>query len=350
MIQIMQNVLLQAEGDNLVITFSNLDQWIRLRVKAEIKEEGSITVPMLKLNDIIKNLSADSILIEESKYQVTIKCGGSTFRLIGLSADGYPPYPIDSEDTAKLIKCVDLIRIIRNTEPCKSADVIRMAINSVYVCVNGNKVTSVATDGRRLAVDSATTIGDADTLFSANIPSESIPLIMNNLQSGDTVMFSRTDKSARFRIELPSTSDTLVGNIQIITKLVEGNFPDYTRVMPDVSIYQHSITVERELLINQVRRVSLVADDKSRTVVFKISEGVLRISAVSNTYGSAIEEMVLEGNQTADLSIALNPDLLISMLKPLTSDKVTIFLNGELEPCVIRDGEYTSVLMPLRLS
>ena len=348
---VLNNVLIKAEGDTVVLTTTNLDLGIRCSIKAEVERAGEITLPVKKLAAIVNAMPQQEITLESGDGQVArIRSGRSDFqRFNGLKAEDFPPLPSFVDQHNYELGPQELLNMLRSVSYAQSSDENRYILNSVFFNFSEGKLTLVATDGRRLALISRDMKIDREDEGSIILPAKTVSELEKLLTQGKSVKISFNDRQVAFDIEVgeESSSSGLIGSIYLVSKIVEGSYPNYKQVIPKET--EHRIKVERELMLETVRRVALMTTDKQNSVRLKISDNCLEISGQSSDLGEAKEPIEVEYDGP-EVQIGFNPEFLLSPLNNLTKDEVFFEFKDEMSPGVFKTlDNFLCVVMPLRI-
>jgi DNA polymerase-3 subunit beta len=219
-------------------------------------------------------------------------------------------------------------------------------LNGAYFLVENNSLNFVATDGRRLALTSSE-VPNCDIQKSVIVPAKMIGELERTLGIGENARIFMTDRQIAFSIDV-SSENNLSDTIYIVSKIVEGKYPNYKQVIPSSSDYR--VRLDREQLLSIVQRIALVADEKDYSVRLKFEKNLLEISARSMSYGEAREALPIAYDEKA-VEIAFNPQFLIDPFKVLTSDEIFFEFKDEFSPGIIRTNDtFLCVIMPLRIN
>ncbi len=348
---ILRNVLIEASDGTVTLRTTNLDLAIRCTIKADVEEEGGLTLPVRKLSSIVRELPNLDVFIEtDSKPTARIKSGGSKYQIVGIAAEEFPPLPSFDDQHDFTLPQDEMVGMLRSVSYAQSSDESRHILNGVFFNFAEDKLTMVATDGRRLAMigfDVPVADGQAGHLI---LPAKTVGELERLLGQGESVKISFSDRQVAFEIDLDDSSkgNGLVENLYLVSKTVEGRYPDYQQVIPKET--EHRIRVERELLHECVHRAALVISEKSNSVKMKISENLLEISGRSAEFGESHESMAIK-YEGPEVQIAFNPQFLLDPLKAVPQDEVYLEFKDELSPGVFKTLEnFLCVVMPLRLS
>jgi len=341
---ILSNVLLKADAGRLDLTATDLDVTISCGVQAEVKRPGATTLPVKKLFGIVRELATNEIDLDvDDKNACALRAGPSYYKINGLAAEEFPPLPQFEEKKRVTVPQDKLKSMLRKTSFAISTDETRFVLNGIFMSLKEQKVTMVATDGRRLALVDEEVDLSAESEGEFIVPTKAINELNRLLQEKGEVELKFTDNQAAF---------TLKGEgdfaILIITKLVEGNYPNYRQVIPAEA--KERIALAREELLHALRRAEIMTSEKSNSVKLSFSKNNLAITANTPEVGEARETLAIN-YKGRDMAIAFNPIYLMDPLKALDSDEVYLELIDELSPGIVRmNGPFLYVLMPMRMS
>ncbi|MCX6912651.1 MAG: DNA polymerase III subunit beta [Verrucomicrobia bacterium] len=341
---ILSNVLLRAEGERLEFTATDLDVTIACGVEAKIRQAGASTVPVKKLFGIVRELTNQEIELEvDEKNICTVRCGSSFYKINGLSADEFPPLPKFKEDKKVVLPQEKLKGMMKKTSFAISTDESRYVLNGIYLSMKDHKMTMVATDGRRLAlVDEELDIAD-NSQGEFIVPAKTVNELNRLLQDKGEAEIRYSENQASFTLK-----DEKGSSILIVTKLIEGNYPNYRQVIPSET--KERVTLMREEFLHALRRAEIMTSEKSNSVKLSFGKNKLEITANSPEVGEAKETLAIN-YKGADVAIAFNPKYMIDPLNALANDEVFIELIDELSPGVLKiNGPFLYVVMPMRLT
>lgn len=336
---ILSNVLLQAADGQLRFTTSDLDVGIRAGVEASVEKPGATTLPARRLLSIVRELPASEISVEvDSKNVASIRSGASFFKILGLPEEEFPPLPKFENAKTFTLRQKDLREALKKTAYAISTDETRYVLNGILFSFRDNKLTLVATDGRRLA------LVDIELEFPRShegdviIPAKAIGEIQRLLTDDGEIKLSIGENQAAFEVD----------GTFLVSKLIEGNYPNYRQVIPAET--KERITLERVLFHDAVHRVALLASEKSNSVKLVFTKNNLEIAANTPDVGEAHEALAIP-YKGRDLAIAFNPEFLLAPLKNLSVDEVYLDLIDEMSPGVVKiQGPFLYVIMPMRIS
>jgi DNA polymerase-3 subunit beta len=341
---ILSNVLLRADGNRLELTATDLDVTITCSVEATVKKPGATTMPVKKLFGIVRELANPEIELETDDKNVTsLRSGSSFFKIRGLGAEEFPPPPKFKEDKKVVLPQEKIRGMLRKTSFAISTDESRYVLNGIYMTLKEHKLTMVATDGRRLAlVDEEVELSEKSQ-GEFIVPAKAVNELNRLLQDKGEVDIRYTDNQAAF-----SLKDDKGFSVLIVTKLIEGSYPNYRQVIPAET--KERIALAREEFMHALRRAEIMTSDKQNSVKLNFTKNNLAITANSPDVGEARESLAIN-YKGKDMAIAFNPSYVIDPLNALTTDEVFLELIDELSPGVLKiNGPFLYVVMPMRLS
>ncbi len=332
---ILSNVLLEAANGELRLTTTNMELTILAKVPCMVDAPGAITLPAKKLQSIIREMRDGEVAIDTKGTVANIRCNRAQFRLNGLAADEFPGLPVFKEAREFKVPQAMLNKGFRYTEFAISNDGTRYVLNGIYTCFRDGKLTLVATDGRRLALFENELEFPESQQVCIDLPSRAVAEVHRLLSDAGEVLVRITNNQASFDF-----GDTL-----LITKLIDGNYPNYRQVIP--SRYNERIIMPAADLNETVRRVSLLSMEKTNTVRFRFAPGVMEVQSSASDLGEANEEVPIDYNGR-ELAITFNADFILAPLKAAGDGDVAIDLIDSSSPGVMRVAdEFLYVLMPM---
>jgi len=341
---ILSNVLLRAEGEKLELTATDLDVTITCAVEAKVKKPGASTVPVKKLFGIVRELTNTEIDLQvDEKHVCSIQSGSSFYKIHGLSADEFPPPPRFKDDKKVVLPQETVKGMMRKTSFAISTDESRYVLNGIFISLKDHKMTMVATDGRRLAlVDEEVDVSEASQ-GEFIVPAKAVSELNRLLVDKGEIEIKYAENQASFNLK-----DDKGSSVLIVTKLIEGNYPNYRQVIPAET--KERIPLMREEFLHALRRAEIMTSEKSNSVKLSFGKNRLEITANSPEIGEAKETLAVN-YKGAEMAIAFNPKYMIDPLNSLVNDEVFFELIDELSPGVLKiNGPFLYVVMPMRLS
>ena len=336
---ILSNVLLHAADGQLRLTTTDLDVGVSGVIDAQIDKPGATTLPARRLANIVRELPAAEVQIEiDSKNVASIRCGQSFFKILGLPEEEFPPLPKFEDAKTFTIHQQALRDALKKTNYAISTDETRYVLNGILFSFKENKLTMVATDGRRLALVDLEVEFPRSQEVEIIVPTKCVTELGRLLGDEGDVKMSVGENQIAFEI----------GGTLLVSKLIEGNYPNYRQVIPGDA--KERITLERETFLNAVHRVSLLSSEKSNSVKLVFSKNNIEIAANTPDVGEARESLAV-AYKGREFSIAFNPEFLQAPLRALPNDEIYLDLIDEMSPGVIKiQSPFLYVLMPMRIS
>jgi len=346
-IPILSNVLIEAQGDRIILTATDLELGIRCSCPAKVKKEGAGTVPARKLLDYTRLLpDADLNLKFLENHWASITCGRSRTKMAGMSRESFPELPQMPEAISEIpVKL--LSSMISRTSFAISMEESRFTLNGALLLLSGDGMTMVATDGHRLAyVQSPMDANGASSKgFRALIPKKAMAEILKLAEESgpdSKIVFAGDDNHLFFRF----------GERLLITRKLTGNFPDYERVLPKENT--NIAKLRKDEIRSAIERVSQFADERSRAIRVQFGHGEVRVFSSSVETGES-EESVPTEYAGPDLEIGFNAQYLLDFLRAIQQEEVAFALKdqksaGEMRPANEETKDhYRYVVMPMRI-
>jgi DNA polymerase-3 subunit beta len=336
---ILSNVLLKAKDGVLELTTTDLDVGVTWSVPAEVDEPGATTLPARRLATIVRELPAEEIEFKvDEKNVASIRSGPSYFKVLGLTSEEFPALPRFDDAREFKMEQQMLRDCLRKTSYAISTDETRYVLNGILFSFKDNALTMVATDGRRLAMVEQELEFPQSQEIDIIVPTKAVNELSRLLEDTGEVSIRVTGSQVGFDL----------GNSLLVSKLIDGNYPNYRQVIPGDS--KERIPLEREAFLRAISRVSLLTTDKSNSIKFIFTPGSCEIVASSPDIGEARETLAIN-YKGASITIAFNPEFSMAPLRNLSADEVHLHLIDEISPGVLRSGtNFLYVLMPMRVN
>ena len=340
---ILNNLLLFIDRNKLKISSTNLEIGINSWVIGKVKNKGSITIPARLLTDFINNLPNEKIELKIKDNQLEIKCKKFKSSLKGLSSDDFPIIPNIIDKPLIKIKGSVLKNGFSQVIDMTSLSESRPEISGVYVKFNKDSIKLAATDSFRLA--------EKNIEINSNykeLKGQSIIIPQRTIQE-----ISRILGEEEIEVEIVLSNNQILfdlGHTQIISRLIEGQYPDYQQIIPDS--FQTELMVDRNELINNIKIASLFSGKINDIKIFvNPKKSIIEISAKDVDIGENRSKIgaKIEGRE---IDVIFNYKYLLDGLNNIFSDKVAIGLNNSSKPVVLRpvgDNSYTYVVMPIKI-
>ncbi len=347
---ILNNILVRTEEGALRLTAFDMELGIECVIPATIIDEGELTVPAKYLIELLSifSESSDIAITSDDQYSIQIKCDKSDYMLLGLPPEEFRHLPEISDANSFEIAQSDLKDIIHQTIYAVSTDESRAILTGIHMKLSGKTLKFAATDTHRLAIKTATASeasGEAECIIPKRALDEVSRLLETNRSPVDEdnpespVLVSIADSQIKF----------FINGIVIVSRLIEGQFPNYERIIP--TEYERKLTIPAESFLLSVKRASILARENNNRVTIKTEGDQLIVTAESGEVGKAYEELeiVKEGD---DIEIVFNVKYLLDFLNAVGSDGIFFEMKGPLETAVIKPvgkDDYLYVIMPMHL-
>lgn len=339
---ILSGILLQAEKNRLTLSATDLEISICCGVKADIGVEGSVVIPARLLGDVVRNLPEAAVKIESNPAdgQVDLSCEKSHFTLRVLPPEDFPKLPHIASKESCALEAKVLGEIIKQVVKATSRDETRPVLAGALLTISKNRLKLVATDSYRLAVREVVIESGVEEKMKAIIPARALEEVSKIATSGK-IEVGLTENQAIFNF----------GETVLVSRLIEGQFPNYQQLLPERESYELQLRLSREQFMAAVKRVSVLAQSNS-PVRLKVGEGKVLVSAASQEVGRAEEEVVAK-SRGGEMEIAFNAQYLLDGLGCLGEDEMFLEAISPLKPGLLRPvkaQEFLYLIMPVRIS
>jgi len=334
---ILSNILIETDGKGLRLTTTDLNLGISCVFPAEVVDNGAVAVPAKRFGDIIKELSEQEINITAKKNNlVTVETKNCQFKLMGLPKEEFPKLPEFKDKEVIKLSEEGLKKLLNLVVFAASSDETRYILNGVLFKINKDQLSLVATDGRRLAMASKKLSQPISQSVSIIIPIKTIHELIRNLNDGEELSLILNQNQAMF----------VLGKVIIISRLLEGEFPDYQAVVPPAS--ENKIKVSREQFLQAVRRAAILSTPDFQAVKLEVFKNRIVVSKSTPDVGESREEVAAEYSGK-ELVVGFNPAYLIDALKNLEDDTISLEVTEADKPAVLRKDNYLYIVLPMRL-
>ncbi len=343
---ILESILFDLDNNTLKITATDLEVSITTEVNPqEVNESGSIALPAKVLTEMIRSLPEIPIhfdLDENNRMKITTDKG--VYQIAGISKENFPEMPVLSNERDVEISSDVLSRMFSKTIFAVSSEELRPALMGVFMQIMSDEFRMVATDGHRLAK-----IVDKSFRYDENpirmiIPSKAVQIALKNFNGEDAIKMVIDDSGLRFNFKKTT----------LYTRLVEGEYPDYERVIPRDN--DKKLTVNRNLLISSVRRVSLFSSALTHQIRFSVKPGKLEVCSEDiDIGGEAREELDVEYEEES-MEIGYNAQYVLDILKQIDTEEVIFLLKSSVKATLItpmtqgKEETFLMLIMPIKLS
>jgi len=336
---ILSNILIEADEEDITLTATDLDIGIISKIPIKPNLTGSITIPAKKFADIIKELPETDISISVKKNNaVSIECQNGSFKIMGLPKDEFPQVPEFKDKESITIQQKKLKEMLGMTSFAVSHDETRYVLNGILFIIKPACIRLVATDGRRLALIESKMQLPKTHERKAIVPTKAVDELARILGDEGDVRVTFSENQVLFDM----------GQKRVISRLIEGEFPNYEQVIPKER--KEKLVVKRQDILSALRRAALFTNQDSMAVKLEVAKDSLVLSKSTPYIGEAREALAAE-YKGKELSVGFNPAYLIDALKNMDLETVGLEIQDPEKPGVVRIGEeYVYVVLPMQLS
>jgi len=350
-IPILANVLMEAKGDEVRFLATDLEVGLRSQCAAAVAKGGALTLPAKKFYEIVKSLPETDIRIAEDKGGVKVAADRFDSRMQTLPREDFPTLPehagTSGAPRATLPRAA-IKEMVAKTAFAITGEDTRYFLNGALFVLRPDEMSLVATDGHRLALVTVARAGEAaergggEDEVKAILPKKTLGELSRLLQEGDAdIQYERGENHLFFD----------VGGRLLISRMIDGQFPAYERVIPKGN--DKKIEFERDRLTSAVKRVALLSNERSRAVKFQIENGRVDVTSSSPDLGEAKETLPVEFTGSP-MQICFNAQYVLDFLSAVSTDVVSLELKDEVSQAVMKpvgaEGyDYTYVIMPMRV-
>ena len=338
-IPILSNILLRAEGGSLTLAATDLEVSLTGGCEAEVQEPGEITVSAKKIFEVVRSLTDEKIsfVLTDGNW-LEITCANSFFRLVGLAPKDFPEVPESDFSKAEKVSHDLFNDLINRTIFAVTQEDARYALNGALLEIDSKTIRMVATDAHRLAmVEEALS---SATEVKAIVPKKTLTEL-RNLGQGEEMLFSQDKNHLFFK----------VGHRVLASRVIEGQFPSYEKVIPPENPL--AVVFTKETMAGAIRRVSLLASERSRAVTLSPGEAI--VSSSNPELGEAKESVAVQ-YEGSELEVCFNAQYILDFLTAVEGEEVVLRLKdpasqGLLEPHEqsSETSKYKCVIMPMRM-
>ena len=336
---LLNNVLLKAEDGRLELTTSDLELRINTSIEADIEVPGITTAPAKKLASLTGSMNGAEVEFDvDENDHIKLTCGTGRFRLLGLSSADYPVETEFKVQREVQIKESEFKQQTNSIIYAVSRDASRKALTGVFFNVVNDSIAMVATDGKRMALQEKTPESITGEEGCAIVPLKAVAETRRMLEGDGTLKISIGDKFCCFE----------AANFRLVSKLIEGNYPNYRSVVP--ASFTRVITLPVEPLLAKVETVSLMLPDATCSVVLRFSENKVTIEASSSELGEGSDFVDVDFSAQNDpFDVSFNPQFLVDPLRTTNAETIKFKLNDPLNPVALEAEEgFINVIMPIR--
>ncbi|MFH1460139.1 MAG: DNA polymerase III subunit beta [Candidatus Omnitrophota bacterium] len=341
---ILSNILIEAHKEKLIFNATDLDIGIIYQAVADVQEEGNITIPAKRFSDIVRELPEGDVIITVRKnYNMVIDSQACSFRLIGLPKEEFPTIPKFTNKENITLEQKLLKKLLKKVSFSMSRDETRYVLNGTLFMLKNKTLRLVATDGRRLAlveIKQSLEIEKKEVI----IPVKTINELNKILQEEGQVKIIFTNNQVAFEFD----------GTTIISRLIEGEFPNYEQVIPKTKEKQEKIQIGKNQMLAAVKRASLFTSADSQSIKIDVFKNKLVISKTTPDIGEVKEEIPME-YKGKEITVGFNPNYLLDVLKVLQEENIDFEVIDAEKPGVFREsfdekGEYLYIVLPMQLT
>ena len=343
---ILANILIEAKDNHLILSSTDMDISIIEKIGCDVFEDGATTINSQILYDIVRKIDDNSeieIISNDGKL-LTLRSKWSRFSLACLPKEDFPIIDQDNSGNTIKINSKIIFKLIDKTKFAISNEETRYFLNGLYFNITKNQsnsvVTLVGTDGHRLSKFSHNIDDSIDQVSGVIIPKKTIYELSKLLSEIDQDVF----------ISISSNKIVFnINNIIFISKLIDGSFPDYERVIPKDN--SNILKINREILLSAVDRVSTIANEKSPVIKFKLLQNVLNLNTINNESSTASEDLDINYNGD-EIEIGFNSKYIMDIVNNLEDEEISILLKDNTSPIIALGSSNSNlvyVLMPMRV-
>lgn len=342
-VAILSNILIEKQNETVYFTTTDLE--IQTKTKAAVgcgEGDFSTTLPAAKLTALLNAISGNGteVSLENDGRHILLKANASKFSLVPLPADGYPQLPVSEMDVHITLPASVLKHLIQMVHFAMAQQDVRFYLNGMLLVLDGKMVRAVATDGHRLACCDSEMDTEVTEKVEAILPRKTIQQLMKLLpDNDDPVTIDMGPQQARFTF----------GEIEFLTKLIDGKYPDYSRVIPTNN--DKRFLVNREELIGALRRAAILANEKFKGLRWVITPGKLHIQSANNEMEEASEDIKIN-YEGPDLDLGFNVTYLLDVLGNLKNSDVCFAFSSSPGATLLtmpESEQFRYVLMPMRI-
>lgn len=348
--QLLEGILFEAQGGEVRLSATNMESSVQTASPAEVEEEGRVVIPARIFNDIVRSLPGGQLALEHDAAAGTVRlaAGENEYRIRAYAAEDFPPLPQFEEGGSFSMPGEALVETVEKVSRSYSRDETRPVLTGILISFEESRVRMVTTDSYRLSIKETELASTFDGQREAIIPARAMQEV-SRIFSGsgeENVEVSLSENQALFRI----------GDVLFSTRLIDGNFPEYRRLLPES--FEREISVPREELVATMRRVGLFAQRQTPPVPVSLafSEGAVEVIVRSQEVGEAHER--LSANSEAPFKVSFNPGYLVDGVSAVDTERVVFRLNEPLKPALIVPGndeegapeepDFVYLIMPMR--
>ena len=341
---ILSTLLLKGEAEGIGVSATDLDISIDLTAEAEVEGKGMVAISARRFAEIVRKLDSVDVVLETKENALSIRCGRAHFQITTMDAADFPKLPVSKGIDAFVVPAGTFKSMIRRTRYAVSQDLARPSMNGIFLEIDAEKITMVATDGHRLAFCRREEGLPIKSSYDVIIPAKALDQLLRLLPDEGELEMGISESQAFFK----------TCSVNLFTRLIEGPFPNYQQVVPKNNELRMSVNTEA-LLVAADRVSTLAASLTTKQIKLELEKDMLALEVASPDIGRAREEIEVSYDGNA-MTIGYNSSYLLDVLKNINSEEVLLKLDRPdnasiIEPLKQQEcEEYYTLLMPLKLS
>lgn len=343
-LSILSNILFKVSGNAMTVFATNLEESIIQKIPVTVEKEGEITVNAKTIGNILRLIPMDNdvSIAADNEKNIRVTCSGSetTWDLMGVSSSDYPQIPKLDKKNSFTIDQKIMRMMIQKTVFAVSTENTKYILNGVCFELEKNTVKMIATDGRRLSFIQAAVASGIEKK-NIIIPQKILSEVLRTLADEGTLEITLSDKQIAFKVD----------SIELISQLIEGEFPNYEQVVPKHQEYKVEFsTSELDIVLSQV---SVMASDKGSRVIFSFSSNSVTLSSNDPDRGESHSQMKIAFESNDTFEIAFNSKFLHEILKVIESDSIIFEMKTPTSPTTVKEvgnTDFFTILMPIKIT
>lgn len=339
---ILSYLLLRADGQGIHMTGTDLEVELLAAAAGRVDQPGEVTVPARKFLDICRALPENAtITVARQEERVVVRSGRSRFTLVTLPASDFPTVGVDSFTSLLTIPAGTLRQVFESTAFCMAQQDVRYYLNGLYLELSETQLRAVATDGHRMAICDEASTGGPQNPLQCIVPRKAVQEILRLLPSDEESVVTIRIDSNHLRLE--------VIDLVMTAKLIDGKFPDYTKVIPTAQ--SKLVMLSQQELRNGLSRVAILANEKYRGVRLNLESGKLAMTAHNPEQEEAVEEVEVRYSGES-LEIGFNVNYLLEAAGAIRESEIQLGLSDASSSCTLKAPAQPNtqyIVMPMRL-
>lgn len=336
---IIENVLINAEENQVLFTGTNLAQTVRCCIDAEVEQKGQIAVQSRFIGNLARELEKGKVEVSLMSNRLQILSGKGEYRVGAIPADEFPEFLPVTDGTELEFPSEEIRDIIRKTIFCTSSEKGRFELDGVKVDIKDNEINFVSSDGRRMSLVKKQREEPVESPVSALIPTRVWQELARTLPESQSVKMTLTSNRVMFE----------AGDITLVSSLLGDNFPPYDLLIPKE--FTRSILIPRDTFEHALRRACVVASESTNQVILEIEGNEMIVRGESQEVGDA-KDVIEVQNDGEPVTLSYKGDFVIDFLKSVSTERIGIHINEPGSPAGGKQedsDEYLHILMPMKI-